>query len=166
MRRVLLLASAAAACLVVSPSFAAEPTPTAVTAPVPVDAGAERLTRAEQEAAIEAARVERLERIELSARMNAIVEASQKTVAGLQKMIESATDPSVRRDLELRVAQAKRETMLDLMRVQATFAREKGRVAQAEKIEAELAEILNPKRATPNTTTQVRTGTIAPAGAR
>jgi hypothetical protein len=166
MRRALLLASAAAACLIVSPVIAEDTTPTAATAPIPAEEGAARLTPAEQEAAIEAARIERAERIELHARMNTVVEASQKTVAGLQKMIESATDPSLRRELELRVAQAKRETMLDLMRVQATFAREKGRVAQAEKIEAELAEILNPKRITPNATTQVRTGTIAPAGAR
>jgi hypothetical protein len=163
MRRVLLLASAAA-CLVVSPAFPADNTPTALPAPMPTDAASTPLTPAEAQAAIDAARVERAQRVELNARMNAVIEASQKAVAGLQKVIEATTDASVRRDLELRVMQVKRGTTLDLMRVQATFARETGRIAQAEKIEADLAEILNPKRATPGAGAQVRTGVVAPAG--
>jgi hypothetical protein len=166
MRRAFLLVSASA-CLLVSPAFAAdatdEPTPAATSA-VSTTVVPSTLTPEQAEAAAQAARIERAQRLELNARMNAVIEASQKSVAGLQKMIEATTDPATLRDLEKRMSQVKTETTLDLMRVQATFARENGRIAQAEKIEAELAEILNPKRAVPTATSSVRGGAALPAG--
>ena len=157
MRRVLSVATATA-CLLASPVFAAENS-----APTTIPMNAAPSVTAPSPGELEAARIERAERVELAARMDAVIEASQKAVAGLQKMIEATSDPIARRDLEGRMAQAKRQTTLDLMRVQASFAREKGRIAQAEKIEAELDEILNPKRVTPAAPTNVRT-TVAPAG--
>jgi hypothetical protein len=166
MRRAFLLVSASA-CLLAAPVFAAdatdEPTPVSATT-TSITAAPSTLTPEQAEAAAQAARVERAQRLELNARMNAVIEASQKSVAGLQKMIDVTKDPATRRDLEKRMAQVKTETTLDLLRVQATFARENGRVAQAEKIEAELAEILNPKRAVPATTSSARTGAALPAG--
>ena len=160
MRRVLSAASATA-CLLASPVLAAE---TSAPTTIPMNVASPMTTPTPAE--LEAVRIERAERIELAARMDAVIEASQKTVAGLQKMIESTTDASARRDLELRMSQVKRETTLDLMRVQATFAREKGRIAQAEKIEAELEEILNPKRVVPSVPTNVRTSVAPGGGAR
>src|SRR5688572_32692108 len=130
MRRHLLLVPAFA-CLLASPVPAADiaedapSTPTAVTAPSQV------APVAPTEAELEAARVERLQRIELNNRMNAVLEVSLKTLAGLQAVINATTDPATLRDLELRMAQVKRGTTLDLLRVQATFARENGRIAQA-----------------------------------
>ena len=165
MRRRLLLASASA-CLLVTPAFAADaPVAAASSAAVPTRVTTPSTVTPEQaEAALEAARVERAERVELNTRMTAVIEASQKNVMGLQKMIDASTDAKTRRDLELRMAQAKRETTFDLLRVQATFAREKGRIAQAEKIEAEIEEALNPKRVAPAASSQARTDAVAPAG--
>jgi len=91
-------------------------------------------------------------------------DAARFDPAILQKMIEATTDPATLRDLEKRMAQVKQDTTLDLLRVQASFARENGRVAQAEKLGAELAEILNPKRAVPTATSSVRGGAALPAG--
>ena len=140
MRRILLIALAST-CLLTCTSFAGEaPTelPTAVTAgsaqPAPT------------EAQIEAARIERLQRVELNARMQVVIDASNKTLAGLQTMIDATTDPATLKNLEGRMAQAKRGTRIDLLRVQATFAREYGRIAQADAIDAEIAEVLNPTR--------------------
>ncbi len=165
MRRAFLLAPAFA-CLLAAPAFAADATedPTSAATTVQATTAVPPVVSAEAtEAALAAARAERAQRIELNARMTAVLETSQKTVAGLQKMIEATTDPVMVRDLEKRMMQAKQETTLDLMRVQATFARENGRIAQAEQIEAEIAEVLAPKRIVPSTSA-ARTGAVAPAG--
>ena len=140
MRRILLLASASA-CLFAFPTRAAEtaadlPTAAATAAPAALPTDAAR----------EAARIERLQRAELNARMEAVLEASKKTLAGLQAMIDVTTDPATLEDLEARMAQVKRGTTIDLLRVQATFAREHGRLEQAAEIDAQIDAILNPKR--------------------
>ena len=86
------------------------------------------------------------ERADLNARMNAVLEAGNKTIAGLQKMIDAAPAGASTQDLERRMAQAKQDLTLELLRVQATFAREKGRMAQADEIDAQIDAILHPKR--------------------
>ncbi len=95
---------------------------------------------------VDAARIERLERVDLNARMNAVLEAATKNIAGLQKMIDASTNAATTKDLENRMAQAKQGLTIDLLQVQATFAREKGRVTQAEEIDAQIEAILRPKR--------------------
>jgi hypothetical protein len=137
MRRILLLV-AASAC------FAAPTT----------DAAGGKLSTApstqasvvQSEAAVLAARSERQQRVELNRRMEAVLEASKKTLAGLQAMIDASTNPATTEDLERRMAEVKKGTTIDLLRVQATFAREHGRIAQADAIDAEIDAILNPKR--------------------
>jgi hypothetical protein len=162
MPRKLLLALVSVSILA-SPALAAEDAaaPTA-------DVSARTSVAAPTDAEVEAARSERLQRIELAARMDAVIEASNKTLAGLQKLIDATTDPATGRDLERRMAEVKRGTQIDLLRVQATFARENGRIAQAEQIDAEIEAILNPKRpARPAGAAPARTS-VAPAagGAR
>ena len=159
MRRILLLASASA-CLFAVPTRAAE---TAADHPTTVTAGPAAVPT---EADREAARIERLQRAELNARMEAVLEASKKTLAGLQAMIDVTTDPATLEDLEGRMAQVKRGTTIDLLKVQATFARENGRLEQAAEIDAQIDAILNPKRpavATPANSDAARTNA---AGAR
>ena len=136
MRRILLLA--ASACILTSPVLAADP-PTA--AP-----DAARVATAPSEAELQAAKIERLQRGELNARMEKVIEASKKTLAGLQEMIDATRDPATLKDLETRMAQVKKGTTIDLLKVQATFARENGRIEQAAAIDAEIDAILNPKR--------------------
>ena len=97
-------------------------------------------------AELEAARIERAERAELNARMEAVLEAANKNIAGLQTMIDASPGLLVTQDLERRMAQAKQGLVIDLLRVQATFAREKGRIAQADEIDAQIDAILHPKR--------------------
>ena len=159
MRRILLLASVSA-CVLTSPTFAAEPAADVPTAAV--TAGTARTTPTEAE--LEAARIERLQRAELNARMGAVIEASNKTLAGLQAMIDVTRDPATLRDLESRMAQVKRGTTIDLLRVQATFAREHGRIAQADAIDAEIDAILNPKRPAPATAAAFRRAAVTPEG--
>src|SRR6185436_8097647 len=113
MRRFFLLA-AASACLLTLPvlTLAAE-----TTANSPSIVAIEKAAPPQSEAAIEAARVERSQRAELTARMDAVIEASTKTLVGLQKLIDATTDPAMVQDLERRMAQVKFDTQLDLLRV-------------------------------------------------
>jgi hypothetical protein len=120
---------------------------------------------AQQAAAdLESARIERLERADLNARMNAVLEEGNKTIEGLQKMIDASPAGASTQDLERRMAQAKQDLTINLLRVQATFAREKGRVAQADEIDAQIDAILHPKRpaaATPANSNAARTNASA-----
>lgn len=141
MRRILLLASASA-CLFAFPIRAAE---TAADVPTStVTAGPAQA--APTEAEIQAAKIERAQRGELNARMEKVLETSKKTLEGLQLMIDATSDPAVLKDLEARMTQVKKDTTIDLLKVQATFARETGRIEQADAIDAEIEAILNPKR--------------------
>lgn len=106
----------------------------------------------------------RLERADLNARMNAVLEEGNKTIAGLQKMIDASPAGASIQDLERRMAQAKQDLTINLLEVQATFAREKGRVAQADEIDAQIDAILHPKRpaaATPANSNAARTNASA-----
>jgi hypothetical protein len=144
MRRSLLLA-VASACVLTSPTLAAE---TAADLPTEnVTAGAAQA--APTDAEIAAARAEHLQRAELNARMDAVLEASKKTLAGLQTMIDASKDAATVRELEGRMAEVKKGTTIDLLKVQATFARENGRIEQANEIDAEIDAILHPKRPAP-----------------
>jgi len=132
MRRILLF-YVVCACVLSSRASATEKA-TEVTAPVQSE---------EQAAQIETAR---LERADLNARMTAILEEGNKAIAGLQKMIDASPGLQATQDLEKRMAQAKQDLTINLLKVQATFAREKGRVAQADEIDAQIDAILHPKR--------------------
>ena len=141
MRRILLLASASA-CIFAFPTRAAETaseTPRANTTAAPT-------LVVPTEADLQAARIERLQRAELNARMDKVLEASKKTLGGLQAMIDATIDPATLRELEARMAQVKQGTTIDLLRVQSTFARENGRIEQADEIDGQIEAILNPKR--------------------
>ena len=62
------------------------------------------------------------------------------------------------------MAQATQDLTINLLKVQATFAREKGRVAQADEIDAQIDAILHPKRpavATPANSNAARTNASA-----
>ena len=161
MRHIFLLASTFA-CVLTSPAFTAE---TAAELPTPV-VSAGPAQAAPTEAELEAARIERTQRAVLNARMEAVIDASNKTLVGLQAMIDATSDPATLKNLEGRMAQVKRGTTIDLLRVQATFARENGRMAQAEQIDAEIDAILNPtRRATAPRTSPTRVpAEVAPTG--
>jgi len=140
MRRILLLASASA-CIFAFPTRAAataSETPTAAT-------NNARVAPAPTEAELAAARIERLQRKDLNARMDKVLEESKKTLNGLQAMIDATTDPATLKDLEARMTQVKMGTTIDLLKVQSTFARENGRIEQANEIDAQIETILNPK---------------------
>ena len=132
MRRILLF-YVVCACILSSRASATEKA-TEATAPVQSE---------EQAGQIETAR---LERADLNARMNAVLEGGNKTIEGLQKRIDASPAGASTEDLEKRMAQAKQDLTINLLRVQATFAREKGRVAQADEIDAQIDAILHPKR--------------------
>jgi hypothetical protein len=131
MRRILLF-SMFCACALTSRASA---TPQVVDAATPV--------QSEQAPELDAAR---LERTELNARMNVVLDEGNKTIAGLQKMIDASPAGTSTQDFEHRMAQAKQDLTINLLKVQATFAREKGRIAQAEEIDAQIDAILHPKR--------------------
>jgi len=142
MRRILLLASASA-CLFAFPARAAESVSDVPTAATSAGNTVARATEAE----LAAAKIERFQRAELNARMDKVLEESKKTLAGLQAMIDATTDPATLKDLEARMTQVKQGTTIDLLKVQSTFARENGRIEQADEIDAQIEAILNPKRA-------------------
>ena len=141
MRRKLLIALVSTILLPCT-SFAAE-APAELPTAVPTAGSA---AAAPTEAALEAARLERHQRVELNARMQAVIDASKKNIAGLQTLIDAKPDAATLKSLEGRMAQVKRGTTIELLRVQATFARESGRNAQADAIDAEIEAVLNPTR--------------------
>ena len=150
MRRILLFYVLCACVL----SFRASATPQAV----------EAATTAQATQPAGDLEAERLERADLNARMNAVLEEGNKAIAGLQKMIDASPAGASTQDLERRMAQAKQDLTINLLRVQATFAREKGRVAQADEIDAQIDAILHPKRpaaATPANSNAARTNASA-----
>jgi len=155
MRRILLLASASA-CLFAFPTRAAE---TAADVPTTSVTSGPALA-APTEAELQAAKIERAQRAELNARMEKVLDASKKTLEGLQLMIDATSDPAVLKDLEARMTQVKKDTTIDLLKVQAGFARENGRVEQADAIDAEIEAILNPKRQLPAGRTEGATRAI------
>ena len=140
MRRILLLASASA-CLFAFPARAAETVSDVPTAAASAGSTVARATEAE----LAAAKIERFQRAELNARMDKVLEESKKTLNGLQAMIDATTDPATLKDLEARMTQVKMGTTIDLLKVQSTFARENGRIEQANEIDAQIETILNPK---------------------
>lgn len=101
--------------------------------------------RVPDDAARVAANSERQQRAELSRRIQAAFERSNQVVAGLSSQAMKIRDPNVRRDFERRVAQAKCELQIELLRVQAAFARENGRIAQAQDLEAQIAAATAPR---------------------
>ena len=101
--------------------------------------------RVPDDAARLAANSERQQRIELSRRIQAAFEHSNQVVAGLSSQAMKIRDPNMRRDLERRVAQAKFELQIELLRVQARFARENGRIGQAQDLEAQIAAATAPR---------------------
>jgi len=159
MRRILLLASASA-CLFAFPTRAAETAADVPTssANVPTAANSPRVLPVPTETDLAAAKIERLQRADLNARMDAVLEISKKTLAGLQAMIDATTDPATLKDLEARMTQVKQGTTIDLLKVQSTFARENGRIEQADEIDGQIEAILNPKRPV--------SATVPAAGAR
>jgi hypothetical protein len=106
----------------------------------------------------QAAARERLQRDELSRRIQAAVEASGKVVAGLSAQAAAIRDPNRRVELDRRLAQAKRELQIELLRVQAQFARESGRLAQARDLDAQIAAATSPR-----TTKAAAPSDVAPA---
>jgi stringent starvation protein B len=89
-----------------------------------------------------AADSERQQRAELGRRIQAAFERSNQVVAGLSSQAKMIRDPNAKRDLERRVAQAKFDFQIELLRVQAVFAREHGRLAHAQDLEAQVAAAL------------------------
>jgi stringent starvation protein B len=115
----------------------------------------------------EAAR-ERLQREELSRRIQAAVDQSSKVIAGLSTQAAAIRDPNVRVALDRRVAQAKHELQIELLRVQARFARENGRIGQAQDLEAQIAAFTAPRVTKPSVLPESPTTSTRPAtgGAR
>ncbi len=110
----------------------------------------------------EAATRARMQREELSRRIQAAVEQSGKVIAGLGAQAATLRDPNLRLALDRRIAQAKSDLQIELLRVKANFARETGRAAQAQELEAEIAAATKPKiskSATPSGTTSATPST-------
>jgi hypothetical protein len=96
-------------------------------------------TRAERARQREAAARERHQRDELSRRIQRAVEQSQSVIAGLSAQAATLRDPDARLELNRRLEQAKQEREVELLRVQADFARENGRLAQAQELDRQIA---------------------------
>jgi hypothetical protein len=112
---------------------------TVVTHPVPLR------TPGEAARLREAITRDRLQREELSRRIQAVVEQSGKVVAGLSAQAATMRDANLRLELDQRLAQAKSELQIELLRVQAQFARENGRTRQAQDLEAQIAAATAPR---------------------
>ena len=85
-------------------------------------------------------------------RIAAVVEAEQVAAADLQARIDAATDDEELAALQRELEALKKETRVEILRVQADFAREEGRLEQAEAIEAAIENLRNPPRLPVRTT--------------
>lgn len=108
-----------------------------------------------------AAASERQQRAELSRRIQATVERSRKVIAGLSAQAALVRDPNRRVELDRRLEQAKLDLQIELLRVQAQFARDNGRVAQARDLEVQIAAALQPRTANAAASPAPTSGTTA-----
>lgn len=79
--------------------------------------------------------------------IQALLDREATQLAELDARLPGAFDEAAVLALQREIEQVKQETELQVMRVQADFARREGRVAQAEQIEAALAEMAAPRPA-------------------
>jgi hypothetical protein len=81
----------------------------------------------------------------LMVEIQAVLADEQTKVAELQARLEAATDDHAALALQKEIEQIKVETELNILRLQATYARNEGRIEQAAEIEAVIAEMLSPR---------------------
>lgn len=79
--------------------------------------------------------------------IQALLEQEAARLAELEARVPAAADAAAFLSLQREIEQVKQDTELQVMRTQAEFARLEGRVEQAERIEAALAEMAAPRPA-------------------
>ncbi len=79
--------------------------------------------------------------------IRALLDREAAQLAELDARLPGAADEGAVLALQREIEQVKQETELQVMRVQADFARREGRTAQADQIEAALAEMAAPRPA-------------------
>jgi len=80
----------------------------------------------------------------LHQRIQAVLQAEQVKAVSLLDRIARAHDNSQLVQLQRELEALKRDTEIEILRLQADYAREQGRIDQAVEIEAAIATILNP----------------------
>jgi hypothetical protein len=78
--------------------------------------------------------------------IRAVLDAEAATVNGLRERIRAARTPDEAIALQRELERAKFEAEVSILRVQAKFAREGGRTALAEHLDAAIAQLTNPTK--------------------
>lgn len=145
-----------------APAFAEEPAKAAE--PTPAKLEVRSLTEADaapvDPARAEAMRIERQQRLALHAEMTARIEKAKKDVQALEEQFLAATDPAAQLAVQKQISEVKKESRLDLMRIQLRHAEAAGRTEQVKEISAAIQKMTNPqieRAATPVVRTQRQT---------
>ena len=98
--------------------------------------------------------------------IQAVLDHEAARLAELETGQKAAVGESALLELQREIERVKEETELQILRVQADFARREGRLEQAAEIEAALAEMTAPRRASPAAMPAARTPEAPNAGAQ
>jgi len=138
---VLLLAALSVPALAEEPVQTAEPTPAKLeaqtlpeTEAVPVDP-----------ARAEAMRIERQQRLALNAEMTARLEKTKKDVQTLEAEFLATTDPAAKLAIQKQIGEVKKESRIDMLRIQLRHAEAAGRTEQVKEISAAIQKMTNPQ---------------------
>lgn len=96
-------------------------------------------------ARVEAMRIERQQRLALNAEMNARIEKTKKDVQTLEEQFLATTDPAAKLAIQKQIAEVKKESRIDLLRIQMRHAEAAGRTEQVKEIAAAIQKMTNPQ---------------------
>lgn len=98
--------------------------------------------------------------------IQAMLDGEAARLAELETGQKAAVGEGALLELQREIERVKEETELQILRVQADFARREGRLEQADQIEAALAEMTAPRPASQTATPAARTPEAPAAGAQ
>jgi hypothetical protein len=120
---------------------AAEPTPVKLEAGTLPEADAAPLDPSR----VEAVRIERAQRVALNAEMNLRIEKTKSDLKALEAEYLAATDHATKVAIQKQIGEVKKESRIDLLRIQMRHAEAAGRIGQVQEIAAAIQKITNPQ---------------------
>jgi len=137
----LLLAALFLPALADEPAGVTEPTPAKHEARILPETGVIPIDPARAEAM----RLERQQRLALNAEMTARIEKAKKDVQSLEAQFLAASDPATKLAIQKEISEVKKESRIDLLRIQMRHAEAAGRTEQVKEISAAIQKMMYPQ---------------------
>jgi len=137
----LILTAISAPAFAQEPAKAAEPAPGKVEVQSLPEAGATPVDPAR----VEGMRLERQQRLALNAEMTARIEKAKKDVQALEERFLATADPAVKLAIQKQIGEVKKESRIDMLRIQLRHAEAAGRTEQVKEISAAIQKMTNPQ---------------------